>query len=308
MITTITLNVSIDRSYVLKNFDKNGVFRCEDYTIVPGGKGLNVSKVLKQLGADINCLGFVGGFSGEYVKEKLKVLGIRTNFTDIDEETRTCLGILLEDGSQAEILEKGPEIKQNELYNFMNVYKDTLKNTEVVVASGSIPKGLNNRIYYDLIMQAKKSNVKFILDSSSNTLIEGIKASPYLVKPNKEELEAITDIKIHSDEDIIKASNILIDMGAENVAVSLGEAGMIYVSKDCSYKVIVPQIEVSNPVGSGDSTVAGFAYGISNNYSIIDTLKLANTCGMSNAMQKETGKIDIEIISELVSKIKVHKI
>ncbi|MCT4565832.1 MAG: 1-phosphofructokinase [Maledivibacter sp.] len=308
MIATITLNPSIDRRYNIKDFHKNGIYRCEDYSATPGGKGINVSRVINQLDVSPICLGFVGGFSGGFIKAQLKSLKIKTNFTEINDETRTCLGIIYEDGSQSEILEKGPKINKEEIKDFIKKFKLILDRTKVMTASGSIPKGVNTDIYRYLIDLANGNGTKFILDSSNLSLIEGIKAFPYLIKPNREELEAITKIKINSDTDIIDACENLMDMGAENIAVSLGGDGMIFVGKEGRFKINIPRIKALNPVGSGDSTVAGFAVGILKNLGIQDTLKLANACGMSNAMEKETGKINIKMVNDLIEGIEVYDI
>jgi tagatose 6-phosphate kinase len=308
MIATITLNPSIDRRYNIKDFHKNGIYRCEDYSATPGGKGINVSRVINQLDVSPICLGFVGGFSGGFIKAQLKSLQIKTNFTEINDETRTCLGIIYEDGSQSEILEKGPRINKEEIKDFIKKFKIILDRTKVMTASGSIPKGVNTDIYRYLIDLANGNGTKFILDSSNLSLIEGIKAFPYLIKPNREELEAITKIKINSDTDIIDACENLMDMGAENIAVSLGGDGMIFVGKEGRFKINIPRIKALNPVGSGDSTVAGFAVGILKNLGIQDTLKLANACGMSNAMEKETGKINIKMVNDLIEGIEVYDI
>lgn len=308
MITIITLNPSIDRRYGLKDFHKNEIYRCEDYSATPGGKGINVSRVINQLDVRPTCLGFVGGFSGEFIKKQLKTLKIKTNFTQINDETRTCLGIIYEDGSQSEILEKGPKINKEEIKDFIKKFKSILDKTKIIIASGSIPRGVNTDIYKYLISLANQKGVKFILDSSKSSLIEGIKASPYLIKPNKEELEEITRIKINNDADIIQACENLMNMGAVNIAVSLGKDGMIFVGREGRFKVNIPRIRTLNPVGSGDSTVAGFTVGLSKNLGIQDTLKLANACGISNAMEKETGKINITIVNDLIKSIKVNDI
>lgn len=308
MIATITLNPSVDRGYRLKDLKKNGIYRCKDYSSTPGGKGINVSRVLNQLKAEVICLGFLGGFSGEFIKSQLEDLKIHTNFTKIKSETRTCIGIIDQDGSQIEILEQGPRINKDEIEDFVKKFQSSLEQSKIIIASGSLPRGVNTEIYKYLVDQSNQKGAKFILDSSKLPLIEGIKAGPYLIKPNKEELEAITKFKINTDLDIIKACEHLINMGAKNIAVSLGKNGMIFVGEEGKFKVSIPKIEVLNPVGSGDSTVSGFAVGLLKNLDIEDILKLANACGISNAMEKETGKINIDAVNELIKNIKIHKI
>ncbi|KOC47519.1 1-phosphofructokinase [Clostridium botulinum] len=308
MIGIITLNPSVDRRYMIDNFSSDFVHRCEDYSFTAGGKGLNVARVANQLKEKAICLGFLGGFSGKFIENKLNELDINNQFTWIEEETRTCLSLIAKDENQVEVLEKGPTIGEEEIISFKTEFKKLLDKVDLIVASGSLPKGIKKDFYNELIMLANEKSVKFILDASGETLVEGIKAKPYLIKPNREELETITKKKIETIDDIINASRELMSLGAKNVAVSLGSKGMLFVSKNDIYKVKVPKITAVNAVGSGDSTVAGFATGISRNYELIKTLKLANACGVSNTLEKETGVINEEKINDIMDSISIEKL
>ncbi|KGM98277.1 tagatose-6-phosphate kinase [Clostridium novyi A str. 4552] len=308
MIGIITLNPSVDRRYMIDDLNPNFVHRCEDYSFTAGGKGLNVARVANQLKQDSICLGFLGGFSGKFIESKLNELNIENDFSWISGETRTCLSLIAKGEDQVEVLEKGPIINEEELEDFKIKFEKLLNRVNLIVASGSLPKGINKNFYNELIKMTKDKGKKFILDASGETLIEGIKAEPFLVKPNKEELEGITKRKIQSLEEIIEASKQLVSMGTENVAVSLGSKGMLFVSKDNVYRVKVPKIEAVNAVGSGDSTVAGFATGFDRNYEIEKVLRLANACGVSNTMEKETGVIREEKINDIMDRISIEKL
>lgn len=306
MIGTITLNPSVDRRYTVEDFKSNSMFRCDDYAQSPGGKGINVAKVLNQLGIDVECMGYLGGYGGDFIRDSLQSLGIGCDsFTRIGEETRTCIAIVNND-SQTEILEKGPVIKDIDYKALVKNYKSLLPKLSLVIASGSVPLGLNSGVYRELISMAEKEGVRFILDTSEQYMLEGIKARPYIIKPNIDELRSIVGRELISDGDIIKAARELIDMGALNVAVSMGKDGMIYVTSDKAYRVKIPSIQVQNPVGSGDSTVAGLAYGITSGWDIQRTLAFANACGISNAMCKNTGYIDKQEINEIIKEICVN--
>lgn len=306
MITVITFNPSIDRLYKVDRFEVGSVQRASFVNPTAGGKGLNVSKVLNKLGEDINCIGFLGGFNGEYIKSELNKIGIESKFTQISGESRICLNIINEKGISTEILEGGPQINEEEINRFENDLEKVLDNTKVLVASGSLPKGLPTDYYLKIGSICKEKNIKFILDSSGDSLKLALSSKPYLIKPNTDELEVLTGIKISNVDDAIIAAKNLLSTGVENVCVSMGKDGMILLNENELYIVEIPKIDVINTVGSGDSCIAGLSVGILKGYSFENTLKLANACGMSNAMHLDTGDINLQHIEELISKIKVE--
>jgi len=307
MITVITFNPSIDRLYKLEKFEIGSVQRANFVNPTAGGKGLNVAKVLKKLGEDINCIGFLGGFNGEYVKSQLKNIDIENKFTDIKEETRVCLNIIDSNNISTEVLEKGPNVSEEEIQRFENDLEEVLKNTDVLVASGSLARGLPIDYYFKIGKLCNQRNIKFILDSSGESLKLGIKSKPYLIKPNMDELEILSGVKVKSVDDVINVSKSILSAGVENVCISMGKDGMALVNKDFVYKVEIPKIDVVNTVGSGDSSIAGFALGIAKKYGLKESLKLANACGMSNAMNISTGDINLEDIDKLIEEIKVYE-
>lgn len=307
MITVITFNPSIDRLYKLEKFEIGSVQRANFINPTAGGKGLNVAKVLKKLGEDINCIGFLGGFNGEYVKSQLKNIGIENKFTDIKEETRVCLNIIDSNNISTEVLEKGPNVSEEEIQRFENDLEEVLKNTDVLVASGSLASGLPIDYYFKIGKLCNQRNIKFILDSSGESLKLGIKSKPYLIKPNMDELEILSGVKVKSVDDVINVSKSILSAGVENVCISMGKDGMVLVNKDFAYKVEIPKIDVVNTVGSGDSSIAGFALGIAKKYGLKESLKLANACGMSNAMNISTGDINLEDIDKFIEEIKVYE-
>lgn len=308
MILTVTLNPSIDRRYFVEDFKQDMVFRAKEVQYTPGGKGLNVSRVIRIFKEPVIATGFLGGLSGQFIEEKLEELEIESQFMDIGNNTRSCIAILSNNGSQTEVLEPGPEISKNELDSFYKTYSELMDKCKVVCASGSIPRNTPKEVYKELIKIAKDKNKKFILDTSGEALKEGIKESPYMIKPNKEELEAIIGHPIESEEELIKGLKTLAKYDIELIVVSLGAKGSIIYYNDGIYKVIVPEIGVINPVGSGDSMVAGFAVGLVKNYDFEKMVKLASACGTANAVEKETGKVDIDNVEKLMEDIIVEKI
>lgn len=308
MILTITLNPSIDRRYDVKDFEKGKVFRTEDYQYTVGGKGLNVSKVIKSLGEEVIATGFLGGNSGKYILDGLDKMNIDNDFINIAGETRSCLAIISNDGSQTEILETGPLISEDEKDEFLNVYEKLLDRVDIVCASGSLPKGLKASIYNDLIKIANKNNKKFLLDTSGEALKLGIEAGPYLIKPNKEELEILMGISMDSEETLIDAGKSLLKKGIEIVVFSLGENGALLFNKNDVYKLSLPNIKLINPVGSGDAMIAGMAVAISKGMNDEGIIKLGAACGTANAMESETGKVDKDNVLEIMEQIKIERI
>jgi len=308
MLLTITLNPSIDRRYSVNGFEKGKIFRTDGFQYTPGGKGINVAKVIKAFDEPVVATGFLGGRAGSFIKEKLDEMNITSEFISIKGETRSCIAILSDDGSQTEILEPGPLILQEDMEKFLYLYENLIKDADVICASGSLPRGLGVATYKVLIELANKQRKKFILDTSREALKQGIESKPYLIKPNKEELESLLGISICSENDIIKAAKYLINKGISIVAISLGKEGSLVVIDNYMYRVKTPKIDAVNPVGSGDSMIAGFAVSIKRNYDFEYMLRLAAACGTANAMEEETGKVDINKVNKLMNKITVEKV
>lgn len=305
---TVTLNPSIDRRYNIKNFERGKVFRADDFQYTPGGKGLNVAKVIKALNEPVVATGFLGGRAGSYIEEKLDEMNIMHNFISIDGETRSCLAIISDNGSQTEILESGPLISQTDMQRFYKLYEELIIQDEIICISGSMPKDMEVETYKNLIEIANKEGKKILLDTSGEALRKGMEARPYLIKPNKEELENLIGNVISTEEDIIKAVSPMIKEGINIVVVSLGKEGCLVFNDNYMYRVETPKVKAVNPVGSGDAMIAGFAVSLKRNYKFKDMLKLAAACGTANALEEETGKVDINNINRLIEDIVIKKI
>ncbi|MET3696668.1 fructose-1-phosphate kinase [Bacillus oleivorans] len=307
MITTITLNPSVDRSYMIDDFEAGQIFRTSSYGATAGGKGLNVTRVASALGEKVLATGLLGGKSGEFIEAELdKVEGVSHDFVKIEGETRSCIAIVSAGGGQTEILESGPTVSERDLERFLTHYKSLVEKSSIIVASGSILAGMPKTIYTDLIKMAKEQNVPFLLDTSGIALQEGIKAGPTLVKPNLEELEAYVGRKLVNEADVVRAGKQLAENGIVYVVISLGGEGSIVIHHNNVYRVRLPKVEVINPVGSGDSMVAGFAVGLARNYDLIQTIKLASASGTANAVEQSTGSINLEKVQELMAQIVVE--
>ena len=308
MILVINLNASVDKRYKMKDLIKGEVMRAAEVDNTPGGKGIHVANVATILGEDCIATGYLGGKSGEFISEKLQDYGIKQDFVQVAGETRSCLAIITESGAQTEILEPGPTVTPEEQEAFMAKYQELLSKATVVAASGSMPKGLPGDFYAQLIRLAHKAGKPFLLDTSGEALIQGIKAQPYFVKPNNDEIKVLVGAELRSDEDIVHVLQKFMEDGIKLPVISLGAKGSMAGYNQHVYKITVPKIQCKNPVGSGDSFVAGIAVGIERGMAIEDVLSLGAACGTANAMEDESGFVRKEVVEELFPQIKIQQI
>lgn len=308
MILVINLNASVDKRYKMKDLIKGEVMRAAEVDNTPGGKGIHVANVATILGEDCIATGYLGGKSGEFISEKLQDYGIKQDFVQVAGETRSCLAIITDSGAQTEILEPGPTVTQEEQEAFLAKYQELLSKATVVAASGSMPKGLPGDFYGQLINLARKAGKPFLLDTSGEALIQGIKAQPYFVKPNNDEIKVLVGAELRSDEDIVHVLQKFMEDGIKLPVISLGAQGSMAGYNQHVYKITVPKIQCKNPVGSGDSFVAGIAVGIERGMAIEDVLSLGAACGTANAMEDESGFVRKEVVEELFPQIKIQQI
>ncbi|MHB9781564.1 tagatose-6-phosphate kinase [Streptococcus sp. 10F2] len=310
MIITVTLNPSIDVAYQLDTLHVDAVNRVQDVRKTAGGKGLNVTRVLKQFGDPVLSTGFLGGGLGQVLAQELDRQGVAHSFQEIAGETRNCVAILHQ-GQQTEILEQGPEILAEESRAFKEHFKGLLDQADWVVFSGSLPKGLPVDYYVSLIQLCQEAGVGVILDTSGASLEAVLDSSyrPSLIKPNLDELTQLVGREVHSDLDDLKA--ILAGdrfSGIDWIVVSLGAAGAFAKHGDRYYRVKIPKISVVNPVGSGDATVAGLASGLLHGLEDGEMLKRGNLLGMLNAQEEATGFVNLDKAADLLEQIEVEEV
>ncbi|AND78761.1 tagatose-6-phosphate kinase [Streptococcus pantholopis] len=310
MVLTVTMNPAIDISYSLPRLSLDTVNRAAEVTKTPGGKGLNVTRVLAELGEDVMATGLIGGKTGLYLQEKLSDAAIHHHFFPIRGETRNCIAILHK-GQQTEILEKGPKITPAEAESFLSHFERLIRPFEVIAISGSLPDGLASDYYAELIRLADAYQKKIILDCSGDPLLEVLKnsAKPFVIKPNLEELSQLTGESAAADNQSLKAllSQPMFE-GISWVIVSLGAEGAFAKHNETFYRVRIPEIKVANPVGSGDSTVAGIASSLLHGLSDTELLKKANVLGMLNAQEKMTGHVNLADYEKLFKQVHVEEV
>ena len=309
MITTVTLNVSVDKAYKIKGCVEAGkVIRVLECNNTAGGKGLNVSRVISLCKEDVLATGFVGGHCGALAEELLKKDNIKNQFTRVKSETRNCINILDDNNISTEFLEKGSPISEDDINKFIYDFNEIIDNSNIITISGSVPQGVPTDTYATLIKMIKAKNKKVILDASGDLLKEGIKALPTMIKPNSEEMENLLGVSINNREEVINSAVKLYKSGIELVVVSLGKDGALLVCKEGVYHGKPPKIKVVNTVGCGDSMVAAFAVAMERGYSNIDSLRYAISISAANAMTFSTGSFNYKDADNIFKNITIEKI
>lgn len=318
MILTITPNPSVDISYRIDHLAIDDVNRCSNIRKTAGGKGLNVTRVLNQLRADVEASGFVGGVLGDFILGELSSLGVKNSFVRTKSNTRNCIAILHDNGNQTEILEDSEAIESIYEEVFLDELEEKMDGKNIITCSGSLPIGVSDNFYTDIVDKSNDLGKKIIVDTSGRQLEKVIlnEKKAFAIKPN---IDEIRDLLIKNDKDfnkdtIINSNNISdilsnkIFDGIELILLSAGKDGGYFKYKNDVFKIRIPRVKALNPVGSGDSTVAGLAYGLSEGRSINESIKIAMTCGILNAMQEETGYIDIKKFDDIYSEIYIDKL
>ena len=308
MIYTITLNPALDYDIYLSNFVNNSLNESREINLRAGGKGIIVSKMLKNLGISSIALGFVSGFTGEYIKDDLSKDGIKNDFVQLSDESFTRINIKINDkNGETEISGISPRVSSEELDELMNKLKDTTKE-DFLVLSGSVPSSISKNIYKKISENFKG---KVFLDTRGELLSENIFENTFFVKPNINELKDMFGVKedLKNIYDISKYIDYFFDKDVDNVIVSDGGKGAYYFNKDeflknrKGYFIKPPKGQYINSIGSGDSVVAGFLAGIYDNKSNLECFKQAVACGTATAYSYGIG--ELELIEKLKKEIEI---
>ncbi|MED1013747.1 tagatose-6-phosphate kinase [Bacillus mycoides] len=310
MILAVTMNPSVDISYPIQDFKLDDVNRVENIRKTAGGKGLNVARVVKQMGEDVLTTGVIGGTIGDYIIQELTKSDIRNHFYKINQESRNCIAIL-HDSKQTEILESGPSLSAEEGTAFLKKYRELLSEVSLVTISGSLPKGLESEFYRQMVEIGREKGIPVIVDTSGEPLRQVLNhnVKPFAIKPNISELFQLFGMEVEESTSSLKQLlNNKLFHGIEWIVVSMGAAGAFLKHGGDYYRVTIPAIEVINAVGSGDATVAGLAVALKRKQAVSDILKTAMTTGMLNTMEEVTGYIDPEKFGQFFEMVKVIKI
>ncbi len=299
MIYTVTLNPSIDYIVRLDSLVTGITNRTTSEEYYYGGKGINVSCVLAELGIESTAFGFIAGFTGDAIEKGIRNDKIVTDFIRL-ENGNSRINIKIKAGEETEINCQGPHIGTNELERLLQKI-DRLSDGDTIVIAGNVPSTMPDNVYEKILDRIKDKKIRIIIDATKTLLVNSLKYKPFLIKPNRQELSELFNVDICNEYDTEKYANELRRMGAKNVLISLGQDGAMLIDETGKkYKAGVFNEKVINTVGSGDSMVAGFIAGYEKTGSYQQALKLGSVCG--NATAFLSGLATKEKINELLAK------
>ncbi|EAF5658759.1 1-phosphofructokinase [Listeria innocua] len=303
MIYTITLNPSIDYIVQIDQLKLGELNRMKQDYKLPGGKGINVSRVLNQLNVPSLATGFLGGFTGGFIKDWLKNEGIQTGFVTVKDDTR--INIKLKHGEETEINGLGPAISENEIKEFLEVM-DKVTTGDIVILSGSVPPSLGNDFYDKIIQICKEKQANFMIDTTGQELLDALPNRPILIKPNHHELAELFSVKLDSVEDLIPYGKKCLELGAQHVIVSMaGDGALLFTGEDV-YFADALKGELKNSVGAGDSMIAGFVGTFDKTNDPVKSFAAGVATGGATAFLTDLAEKDL--INELLPQVKITKI
>lgn len=284
MIYTVTLNPSIDYIVRLDQFESGKVNRTKSDSKYVGGKGINVSRILQRLSIPTVATGFIGGFTGDFIKAGLHEESIQTKFIQVEEDSR--INVKVKSDLETEINGAGPYISEEKLLELITLLSH-LTAEDIVVFAGSAPSHLGNEVYSKLIDTVAKTQARIVCDFEGKMLLNSLSYRPLLIKPNHHELEAIFNVTLHTMEEINEYGRQLLQKGAEHVLVSMASKGALLITHDASYFAKPIKGTVKNSVGAGDSMVAGFTGMFDQTHDAIEALKWGVACGTATAFSDD---------------------
>ena len=304
MIGTVTLNPSIDQYVIVDKVIRGDTVRAKKVRKDPGGKGINVSRVIVRLGGETKAFGFSGGNTGRMLKDFLDKEKVPHDFVNIREDTRINIFVREKEIDHlSRISVPGPEVSKKELESFLDKFSTVSPFPEIWVMGGSLPKGVLPTIYRKLIHIAERRGSKCILDTDGEALKLGIEASPYMIKPNQFELQRLLKREIKNESQLIASAQELIQRGVEVVVISRGEHGVLVMTKDQVFKAMHPKVKVRSIVGAGDSMLGAIAWSLAQGNSLEEAVCWGVAAGTASVLTPGTElalKKDVERIRKRV--------
>ena len=304
MIYTVTFNPALDYVVKMDSLELGMVNRSKSEAIFYGGKGINVSTVLKNIGVDSVALGFVAGFTGKEIEDGVKAMGVKTDFIQL-KNGLSRINVKIKAEQETEINGQGPDIKKDELQQMF----DKLQSGDCLILAGTIPASLPSDIYEQIMEKLMNRNIDIVVDATKDLLLNVLKFHPFLIKPNNHELGEMFGVVLKSDDEIVEYAKKLQVMGARNVLISMAGDGAILITETGEvHKIGVPKGTVVNSVGAGDSMVAGLIYGIEKGLSQAETLAFASAVSAFAVSQSNVGVSDIALLEPILANVKISVI
>ena len=300
MIYTVTFNPSLDYIVSVDNFELGKVNRTSKEIINPGGKGINVSILLKNLGHTSCALGFMAGFTGEEIAARVREAGVVSNFIKVQNGI-SRINVKLRAQEESEINGMGPKIEDEDIKK-LYTQLDELKDGDILVLAGSIPSVMPGTIYSDIMEHLQGRNIKIVVDATKDLLTNVLKYRPFMIKPNNHELGEIFGVTLKTREEVVPYAKKLQEQGARNVLVSMAGEGAVLLDENGEvYKTEAPKGKVLNSVGAGDSMVAGFIAGYMDSGSYEKAFYLGVCTGSASAFSE--GMATKEKVKELLAQL-----
>lgn len=310
MIYTVTLNPALDKTVEIPSLTVDSVNRITTMRTDPGGKGINVSKVIQKLNGESTATGILGGNTGRSICSALEQMKIRTDFRFAEGETRTNLKVIDPiNHTNTDLNEPGITVSEEILDGLLEELLLKVHEGDIIILSGSLPKGAPKNTYFTWIKACKGAGAKVILDADRELLSEGLQASPHLIKPNHHELSELMGETLENPDELEKAARSLMKKyGISKVVVSMGAAGALYVTEQETIYAEGLKVPVQSTVGAGDSVVAALAVSEESGKSLEDTVRLSMACGAANVMCSGTQAAEYEVIASLMPKVVFHRL
>jgi 1-phosphofructokinase family hexose kinase len=313
MIITVTPNAAIDKTLTVPNFQVGFRHRASESLTLPGGKGVNVARVLKTLGLPVVVSGLVGGRTGQQIVEGLSRENILNDFVRIAGESRTSTAVIDSTNmSQTEVIEYGPLVTQPELESFLDKIEYLAKGAQYVVLAGSLPRRVPEDFYAQVLLRLKSMHTVSVLDSAGEPLRLGVRAHPHFVSPNLREAEDLVGHEFHDEQDIVDGMALITEMGAQNVLVTLHDGCFARIRHGRKYRVYRGRIplfdDIVSTVGSGDAFLAGFIAHRFQDMDVTECLRRGLACGAANTQRYGAGVLDHMLADGLYEQAEVSEI
>ena len=309
MIYTLTLNPAVDRELTVPEMEFDSVLRASESRVDFGGKGFNVSRLLKGMEEPSTAVGFLGGNAGELLQSGLQSLGIGTDFVWVAGETRTNVSIVTQTHDHyIKVNEKGPLVDADKQKELLEKIDSLAKQGDWWVLAGSMPPGVADDFYARIVNVLNKHEANAILDTTGDALRLGCAEKPYLIKPNAEEVHVLTGMPVDSTTEIAAAAAELRKMGAENVVISMGKAGALMQSAEETWLTHSPKIEEKNPIGAGDSMVGGLVWALTQGLTLKESLGWGVASGAATASLSGTEVGSRPLIEDLFKQVRFERL
>lgn len=309
MIVTVTMNPAIDKTVDVEKFEAGGLNRILRVVSDAGGKGINVSKTICELGGKSIATGFIGGSAGHKITGVLKEWKIAEDFVEVQGETRTNTKVVDSQIGVTELNEPGPKVEKEEVEQLLDKLEGYASEKTLFVLAGSIPTGVDKGIYREITERVHKKGAKVLLDADGELFAESLAAAPDMIKPNRDELERYYQLDYRPGEkELIELGKKFLEKGITTVTISLGQMGALFISGNAVYKADALSVKAHSTVGAGDAMVAAMAYGWDHGMTMEETAKLSVATSAGAVTTIGTKPPKRELVDELQAQVVLHPV